>query len=77
MAQTLVDVHDLPARWPEIVSLTLAGAEVIVTEGDAPRARLVPIAGDGPRTPGLHSNAMHAASDFDQPLPDDFWAGKA
>ena len=33
MAQTLVEVRDLPTRWPEIVSLALAGADVIVTDG--------------------------------------------
>ncbi len=77
MAQTLVEVHDLPARWPEIVSLALAGAEVIVTEGDALCARIVPIAVDGPRTPGLHPEAIRAGSDFDDSLPEDFWAGKS
>jgi antitoxin (DNA-binding transcriptional repressor) of toxin-antitoxin stability system len=75
MAQTLIEVHDLPARWPEIVSLALAGADVIVTEGDSPRVRLVPVSPDGPRTPGLHAGAIRTTDDFDAPLPDDFWAG--
>ncbi len=77
MAQTLVAVRDLPTRWPEIVSLALAGADVIVTEGNAPCARIVPIAAEGPRTPGLHSDAIHATNDFDVSLPDDFWTGNS
>ncbi len=75
MAVTTVEVHEVPHRWAELVSLASAGAEVIVTEGSVPRARLVPLAPSQSRVPGLHAGAIRAAADFDDPLPDDFWAG--
>jgi hypothetical protein len=28
-----------------------------------------------PRVPGLHAGAARISDDFDDPLPDDFWAG--
>ena len=28
------------------------------------------------RVAGLHTGAIQAASDFDAPLPDDFWTGR-
>jgi hypothetical protein len=28
-----------------------------------------------PRVPGLHAGAAWISEDFDDPLPDDFWAG--
>jgi antitoxin (DNA-binding transcriptional repressor) of toxin-antitoxin stability system len=74
MSTTLIDIQDLPHRFKELVSLAAAGAEVIVTEGDVPRARLVPLATGQPRVAGLHPGAFVMADDFDAPLPDDFWA---
>ena len=41
---TTVEVHELPARLGEVLSLAAAGTEVIVTEGHVSRARLVPLA---------------------------------
>jgi len=72
---TTIDVRELPARLSEALAIVSAGHEVLLTDGVTPRARLVPCAGPGPRVPGLHANAIQAASDFDAPLPDDFWAG--
>jgi hypothetical protein len=41
---------------------------------------LTSLNGAGPtarhRTLGLHAGAMVPAADFDDPLPDDFWAGR-
>jgi antitoxin (DNA-binding transcriptional repressor) of toxin-antitoxin stability system len=65
---TTIDVQELPARFAEIYSLAESGTEVIVTEGNIPRARLVPLTLGQPRIPGLHRGAMIAADDFDAPL---------
>lgn len=74
---TTVDVQELPARFGELLSLAAGGAEVIVTDGATPKARLVPLeAAPAPaRLAGLHPGAIRTAHDFDAPLPDDFWTG--
>jgi antitoxin (DNA-binding transcriptional repressor) of toxin-antitoxin stability system len=75
MDVTTVDVQELVARWAEIVSQAEAGADVIVTEGNVPRALLLPLGSAGRRVAGLHAGAIRPADDFDAPLPDDFWTG--
>jgi antitoxin (DNA-binding transcriptional repressor) of toxin-antitoxin stability system len=59
----------------EVVSLAARGVEVIVMDGNTPRARLIPFSAQQARVPGLHAGAFTVAPDFDAPLPDDFWLG--
>jgi antitoxin (DNA-binding transcriptional repressor) of toxin-antitoxin stability system len=74
---TKIDIRELPSRWEEALALAASGQEVIVTDGTTPRARLVPCPEWAPnRVPGLHAGAIHVATDFDAPLPDDFWTGR-
>ena len=54
MTPTLVEVQELPARFAELLALAAAGTDVIVTEGNVPRARLVPLLAGAGRIPGLH-----------------------
>jgi antitoxin (DNA-binding transcriptional repressor) of toxin-antitoxin stability system len=77
MPTTLIDVQDLPSRFAEIVKLADAGTEVIVTEGNVPRAKLLPLSPGHTRIPGLHAGAYTIADDFDAPLPDEFWTGES
>jgi antitoxin (DNA-binding transcriptional repressor) of toxin-antitoxin stability system len=70
---TKIDIRDLPAQWAEALALVSSGGEVIVMDGPTPRARLLPWGVPPTRVAGLHSGAIQAASDFDAPLPDDFW----
>ena len=72
---TIIDIRELPARLEEALALAASGGEVILTDGATPRARIVPCGGASPRVAGLHAGAIRAASDFDAPLPDDFWVG--
>jgi antitoxin (DNA-binding transcriptional repressor) of toxin-antitoxin stability system len=72
---TTIDIRELPARLEEAVALAASGGEVILTDGGAPRARIVPCEETRPRVAGLHAGAIQAASDFDAPLADDFWIG--
>jgi antitoxin (DNA-binding transcriptional repressor) of toxin-antitoxin stability system len=75
MPTVTVEVRELPARFGEVLSLAATGTEVIVTEDQVPRARLVPLAPERTRTPGLHPGAIQTSEDFDAPLPDEFWMG--
>ena len=72
----LIDVRELPVRLGEALASAAAGEEVILTDGKAPRARLVPLAAPPPRVAGLHPGALQATPDFDAPLPDEFWTGR-
>lgn len=74
---TMIDIRELPNRWQEALTLATSGQEVFLTDGAIPRARLVPCAAPlTTRVAGLHAGAIQPASDFDAPLPDDFWAGR-
>ena len=67
----------------DLVSLAKRESEVVLTEGQKPVAKVVPIAGapDGKRGAqrrklGLHPGAIVANDDFDEPLSDAFWLGE-
>jgi antitoxin (DNA-binding transcriptional repressor) of toxin-antitoxin stability system len=76
MTPTQVEVHELPARFAELLALAAAGTDVIVTDGNIPRARLLPLQAGAGRVPGLHQGAIQTADDFDAPLPEEFWTGQ-
>ncbi len=81
MTTKTVDIYGDHIELPELLSLVKAGTEVILTDGEVPLARLVPLntppANDAarPRIPGLHAGAIWTSDDFDEPLPDEFWTG--
>ena len=77
MPTTSIDVQELAARLDEILKLANAGTEVIVTAGNVPRAKLLPLGDKAPRVAGLNAGAWTIADDFDDPLPDDFWSRAA
>ncbi|HEV7889488.1 MAG TPA: type II toxin-antitoxin system prevent-host-death family antitoxin [Pyrinomonadaceae bacterium] len=71
-----VDVEEAKNRLSELVSLALEGNEVIISEGDKPVARLVPFSHEeGRRVADLNKGEIWTSDDFDDPLPDEFWAG--
>ena len=71
-----VDVEEAKERLPELVSLALEGNEVIISDGDRPVARLVPFSQGGERrVADLNKGEIWVSDDFDDPLPDEFWAG--
>ena len=73
---TTVDIHKAKTQLPKLLSLALKGNEVVITEHDKPRARIVPVAAAaGMRTAGLHKGKITTSRDFDAPLPDGFWTG--
>ena len=72
-------VEIMPAQeyLKELLALVLNGTEIVLTEGDKPVARLVPVAPSSTtgRIPDLHKDAIWISDDFDEPLPDEFWLG--
>ena len=69
-----IDIAEAQMRFKELLSLVGAGAEVILTEEDAPIVRMTAIASDAAsRVPGLHPGAIEAEDDFDADLPAKFW----
>ncbi len=60
----------------ELLALVREGAEVLLTEGDTPVAKIVPVeVKTGKRIPNLHPGGW-ISDDFDDPLPDEFWFGE-
>ena len=71
-----IDVHDEQNQLADLLDQAAAGTEIILTEDNQPRARLVPILPSTfRRVPNLHPGSMIMAPDFDAPLPDEFWLG--
>ena len=62
----------------ELIALVQQGAEILLTEGDTPVARLLPVAETSKkeRVLGMHPGSIWVSDDFDDPLPDEFWFGK-
>jgi prevent-host-death family protein len=78
MLTQTIDVLEAQTRLLELLGAVTAGEEVVLTQGNQPIARLVPIKlGPKPRVAGLHSGAISTSDDFDEPLPDAFWQGDA
>lgn len=76
MQTKTVDVHEAQAHFAALLALVSTGTEIILTAGNTPLARIVPMAGPlAPRVAGLHPGAIWTSEDFDAPLPEDFWTG--
>ena len=76
MSET-VNLQEARERLGELVTLVARGGdEVLIVTDDGVSAKLVPAAARRRerRVAGLHAGAMIAAADFDEPLPDEFWA---
>ena len=74
MLTKTIDLNKEPQDLEGLLSLVAQGTEVVLTEGDIPIARLVPV---GKRVAGLHTGAVRTSEDFDEPLSDEFWTGNA
>ncbi len=76
MTTKSVEIHEAQQHLAELVAQVATGEEIILLDGQTPRARLVPITPHAARrVPGLHAGSMTMSPDFDQPLPDEFWTG--
>lgn len=78
MTVTTIDVQEAQRTLADLLVRVAAGEEIVLMDGDQPRARLVPVAGARrQRLPGLHAASMTTTDDFDAPLPDEFWLSGA
>jgi len=78
MTTKMVELQEAQHHLLELIAQVVAGTEIILTDGQTPRARLIPLAsGTTRRVAGLHVGSMTSSVDFDAPLPDAFWAGGA
>jgi antitoxin (DNA-binding transcriptional repressor) of toxin-antitoxin stability system len=73
-----IEVQQTQTYLRELLGLVDKGIEIILTQGNTPVARLVPIAASSAvaRVAGLHPGAIWMSRDFDEPLPDEFWLGE-
>jgi prevent-host-death family protein len=76
MQTKTIDIYEAQTHLVELLSIVTAGTEIILTQGNTPLARIVPLADvPTPRVAGLHPEAIWTSEDFDEPLPEDFWLG--
>jgi prevent-host-death family protein len=66
---TTVNVHEAKTHFRRLLERVAAGEEVVIARAGKPVARLVPIAPEEPRKPGLAKGRLTDA--FFEPLPAD------
>jgi prevent-host-death family protein len=72
-----VNIDEAKSQLADLITIALAGGEVVITQGGQPVARLVPaIQAKKKRIAGLNRGSIWTSQDFDEPLPDEFWAGQ-
>ena len=73
-----IDVQTQTGSLADLVELAKREAGVVVLKFGQPVAQILPLpALAAPRVAPLHPGAMEVSEDFDAPLPDEFWLGKA
>jgi len=65
-----IEVDEVQGQFKDVVHRVVAGLHVILSENHKPVAHLLPA---GTRAAGLHVGAITTSSDFDSPLPEEFW----
>lgn len=77
MTIKIIDIADAQNQLADLIAQVATGVEIILTHQQIPQARLLPIhPASTRRTPGLHRGKITMSSDFDAPLPDQFWTGE-
>jgi antitoxin (DNA-binding transcriptional repressor) of toxin-antitoxin stability system len=76
MAATTVDIYEAQTQLLQLLTLVLKGGDVVISKDNVPLVRLVPVKPPQKRrVVNLHHGAMRMHSDFNDPLPDEFWLG--
>ncbi len=71
-----VDIKTAKNQLAKLLSFALKGDEIIITDHNKPRAKIVPIpTTHQSRIPGLNKGKIKVSKDFDKPLPEHFWTG--
>lgn len=79
MLTQTIDVAKAQMSIKELLSLLNQDTEIVLTDGNTPIARLLPVnppISNSTRIPDLHPNAIIIGEDFDEPLSDEFWLGQ-
>lgn len=75
-----ITIHSAKTTLSQLIERAHAGEDVIISRGQVPVARLVPIVADQPkRQPGTLRGRVKVTRSFFEPLPQeelDAWAGK-
>jgi antitoxin (DNA-binding transcriptional repressor) of toxin-antitoxin stability system len=70
-----VDIRVAALQLSRLVELVAAGEEIVIADGGAPVARLLPFEPRRePRKAGLLKGQIWIAADFDDPLPEEIMA---
>jgi antitoxin (DNA-binding transcriptional repressor) of toxin-antitoxin stability system len=70
-----VEIKVAELHLSRLVELVAAGEEIVIADGGAPVARLLPFEPRRePRKPGLLKGRIWIAEDFDAPLPEEIMA---
>ena len=77
-AMKTIEVQSLTTSLTDLVELAKREAGLVLTNAGQPVATVLPMPElVKERMAPLHPGAMEVSEDFDAPLPDDFWLGKA
>lgn len=72
-----VNVDEAKNQLADLMTKALAGGEVVITQDGEPVVRLVPaVRPKKKRIAGLNRGSIWTSKDFDEPLPEEFWAGQ-
>jgi antitoxin (DNA-binding transcriptional repressor) of toxin-antitoxin stability system len=74
MPTKTINIQETEININDLLSIVLEGTEIIFTEGTILLARLTPVRDSLSRQAGLHRGAIWISEDFDDPLPELFWA---
>jgi prevent-host-death family protein len=64
-------VHEAKTNLSRLIAETLARGEVVITRGNIPVVRLVPLTASGRRCFGLLKGKLTIDAGFDEPLSED------
>jgi prevent-host-death family protein len=69
-AERYVNIAEAKARLSELVEKAASGEEIVIARDHKPVARLVPVRGRVPRSPGSAKGQVWIAPDFAETPPD-------
>ena len=67
--ESIVNVHEAKSHHSRLLERVAQGEEIVIAKSGVPVARLVPVAQEEPRKPGLVKGKLGAQ--FFEPLPED------
>lgn len=68
-------VHDAKTNLSKLIADALEGGDVVITRGNVPVVRLVPVVPRGKRHFGAFKGKIAIDTRFDEPLPEDELGG--